>query len=511
MFAQALARSARQHRSGTALIHADRTIGWDELGRSIASVAGALRAAGVAPGDRVAVLADNSPEHAIAMYAIAWLGAVLVPVNTRLAAGEMRRILGESGTVALFSDVANREAARQVVEAMPLQGFALDHGAVGDRDWASACAHEAIEPAATGMSDLAAIYYTGGTTGAPKGVMLSDGALLVQAMSLNSELGIRRASIVHQAPPLFHLAGAGVAHACVLAGATQIYSGHFDARGLLDTVAARKASHVSVVPTMLSVLMGLDGIGEAFSSVERIIYGSSSITESVLRKVMGACPNVALTQIYGQTECSGPCLFLPPEDHVLDGPKRSRLLTAGRPSTFSEVRIVDAEGNRLPPGMPGEIAIRSPSVMLGYWNMPEATAEAMRGGFLHTGDVGVEDEAGFIRIVDRLKDMIVTGGENVFCAEVENVIAAIPQVQFCSVIGLPDEKWGERVHAVVGLVAGASLTAQEVIEHCKSAIAGYKCPKTVSFTSEPLPLSPVGKVRKDVLRAKFITTSDADT
>ncbi|MFV0382519.1 class I adenylate-forming enzyme family protein [Paracoccus sp. (in: a-proteobacteria)] len=508
MFAQALARSFRLHRSGIALIHDKQEVGWEALGRSVAGVAGALRKAGIRLGDRVAVLADNSPAHATAMYAIAWAGAVLVPLNTRLSVSEMAQILAESGAVALFSDAANASAAQQLRRDLPLKSYGLGAGASG-QDWAASCGHAAVDAATCPMTELAAIYYTGGTTGAPKGVMLSDGALLMQGMTLCDELSIRRQSIVHQAPPLFHLAGAGVAHACVLAGATQIYAGHFDAAGLLRTVAERRATHVSVVPTMLSVMMELDGVSDAFRSVERMIYGTSSITEAALRKVIAACPNAEMTQIYGQTECAGACLFLPPEDHALDGPRRARLVTAGRPNIFSEVRLVDAADQPVAPGTPGEITIRGPSVMLGYWQKPDVTADALRGGWLHTGDVGLEDEAGYIRIVDRIKDMIVSGGENVFCAEVENAIATHAEVSFCAVVGLPDARWGERVHAVIGRTAGSALGEAAVIAHCRALIAHYKCPKTVSFTTEPLPLSPVGKVRKDLLRARLIQKTGA--
>ena len=511
MFAQALARSARLHRDGMALIAEDESVSWDELGRSVAAVAGALRHAGVNIGDRVAVLAGNSAAHAIAMYAISWAGAVIVPLTPRLSVQEMSRIVAESGAVALFSDAANMQTARGIITSSGngLVAIAMDAEAAGEQRFAAWRRHPGIEAATAELADLAAIYYTGGTTGAPKGAMLADGALLMQAMSIAGELSIRRGSVVHQAPPLFHLAGAGVAHASALAGATQLFPGKFDAQGLLDLVKAQRATHVSVVPTMLSVLVDLDGITEAFRSVERIVYGSSSITQNVLRKLIAVCPDVQLTQIYGQTECSGPCLFLPPDDHVVAGPRAGRLASAGRPSVYSEIRLVDAEDLPVPPGTAGEITIRAPSVMLGYWKNPDVTRSTLRGGWLHTGDVGIEDEAGYIRIVDRIKDMIVTGGENVFCAEVENVIADHPDVAYCSVIGVPDEKWGERVHAVVGLVRGGTVDAEAIIAHCRSFIAGYKCPKSVEFTAEPLPLSPVGKVRKDVLRTRYLETGGA--
>jgi|TARA_R110002072_G_scaffold10342_1_gene48093 long-chain acyl-CoA synthetase len=492
------------HRTGTAFIYGSETISWSEFGQQIASVAGALREAGIQPGDRVAVLAGNSPAHVIAMYAILWSGAVLVPLNIRLAPHEMERILTESGTRAMFSDAANKAAAKEMSDLLPLVTIALDAGAVGAHSWAEVTSHEPIEAARTDISSLAAIYYTGGTTGAPKGVMLNHGSLTFQALNLVRELDIRRESIAQAAPPLFHLAGAGFAQACTMAGATQIFLTEFDPVGVLESIRKHRATHVSLVPTMLGAVMDIPSAGADMATIQRVIYGASSISDTLLRKVIAICPHVGLTQIYGQTECTGPCLFLPPEDHALEGKPPMRLASAGRPDSCSDVRLVDANDNPVDVGTAGEIVIRGPSVMMGYWQNESATNDALRGGWLHTGDVGIEDEEGYIRVVDRIKDMIVTGGENVFCAEVENVIATLPGVKFCSVIGVPDEKWGERVHAVVGVGPDTDVTAEAVIAHCKTEIAGYKCPKTVELTATPLPLSAVGKVRKDLLRAQYI-------
>ncbi|MCC0079414.1 MAG: AMP-binding protein [Rhodobacter sp.] len=509
MFAQALARSVRMHRTGTAFIHGSETIGWAEFGQQVASVAGALRGAGIQPGDRVAVLAGNSPAHVIAMYAVLWSGAVLVPLNIRLAPHEMERILTESGAKVIFSDAANKAAAQAMTDLLPLIGIAMDEGAVGTLTWDAVTAHAPIEAERTDISSLAAIYYTGGTTGAPKGVMLNHGSLAFQALNLVRELDLHRESIAQAAPPLFHLAGAGFAQACTMAGATQIYLTDFDPVGVLESIRRHKATHVSLVPTMMGVVMDIPSAGADMATITRIIYGSSSISDTLLRKVISICPDAGLTQIYGQTECTGPCLFLPPEDHALEGKPPMRLASAGRPDSCSEVRLVDAHDNPVPVGTAGEIVVRGPSVMMGYWQNEAATKDALRGGWLHTGDVGIEDDEGYIRVVDRIKDMIVTGGENVFCAEVENVIATLPGVKFCAVIGVPDEKWGERVHAIVGVGPETDVTAEAVIAHCKAEIAGYKCPKSVELTTTPLPLSAVGKVRKDLLRAEYLKRTTA--
>jgi acyl-CoA synthetase (AMP-forming)/AMP-acid ligase II len=223
---------------------------------------------------------------------------------------------------------------------------------------------------------------------------------------------------------------------------------------------------------------------------------------SLLQQTMDALPNARLAQAYGMTELSPTITILPPGDH-LPGPRQAAMLrAAGRPTPIAEVRIVDADDNELPPGQVGEICARGPMVMQGYWNKPAETESALRGGWMHTGDMGYMDEDGYIFVVDRLKDMIVTGGENVYSAEVENAIAQLPQVFMSAVIGVPDDKWGERVHAVIQLRDGAELGEAEVIAHCKGLIAGYKCPRSVSFV-DAMPMSAAGKLQKFELRAPF--------
>ncbi|MCC0075736.1 MAG: AMP-binding protein [Rhodobacter sp.] len=502
MFAQAIARSAQVYGSAIAVQSRGRSWTYAEFTERVARTAGGLAGAGVQPGDRVAVLAANSPEHLLAMYAILWMGAVLLPINTRLSVEEMQVIAAEAEAVALFSDAANRASAERLLSARGMTSIALEDGAVGTLSLQALALAPAIDTATCAASDLAAIYYTGGTTGGPKGVMTASGAFLDQGLVLKQELAIEPGTVFLHAPPLFHLAGTGIAHGCTVGGATQVFLPEFAPHSFLDDVAQIKATHLSLVPTMIADLVERPGFQAAMAAVKRIVYGTSPITEDLLRRVMDKAPGVEFTQIYGQTECAGSCLFLPPERHVLSGPNAGKLASAGRASAISEVRIHAPDDRVLPVGEAGEIVLRATAVMLGYWKKPEVTAEAMRGGWLHTGDVGIMDADGFVRIVDRLKDMIVTGGENVFCAEVENVIADHPAVGYCAVVGLPDPRWGERVHAVIGLRAGHTLTLEQVVAHCRPHIAGYKCPKSLEITTEPLPLSSVGKVRKDVLRAR---------
>ena len=502
MFAQALARTARIYGARTAVISEAGVLTWRELAGRIGSVAAGLRELGLRPGDRVAVVAGNSPEHLIMMYAVAWAGFVHVPLNTRLAVAEMKQIAAEAEVSAIAADGDNRDALAALSGAVAESPVLIDlDGGTGQGHRLDALArNDGMEPWKAEMPDLAALYYTGGTTGRPKGVMISDGALTVQTLNLVNDLNISSETVYIHAPPIFHLAGAGVTHACAFAGATQIFPADLSPATFLQTVAHHDVTLVSLIPTMLAGMMEAPDASSAFKAVRTIVYGAAPISESLLRKVMDRCPEVDLVQIYGQTECTGPCLILPPERHILSGPLAGKLNTAGRANMTSEVRIVDESGRPAPPGAAGEILIRGPSVMLGYWKQPEVTERTLRDGWLHTGDVGVMDEDGFVRIADRLKDMIVSGGENVFCGEVENAVAEHPEVIACAVIGVPDEKWGERVHAVVMVGDGATLSETSLREHCKNLIAGYKCPRSATFTTDPLPLSAVGKVRKDLLR-----------
>ena len=502
MFAQALARTTQVFANNLAIVSPAGNMNWRDFGRGIRSVAGGLRELGLAPGDRVAVLAGNTPEHLTMMYAISWAGCVLVPLNVRLSIDEMATIVDEAEASAIVADGANKDSLDALADAVTGTPKLIDlDGDAGQETTLEDLANtEGVDPWQAQLSDLAALFYTGGTTGRPKGVMVSDGSLTVQTLNLVKDLNISSETVYIHAPPIFHLAGAGVAHACSFSGATQVFPADMAPDAFMKMVADHKVTFVSLIPTMLAGMMEAPGVSEAFRDVRTIVYGAAPISEALLRKVMERCPDVDLVQIYGQTECVGPCLILPPERHTLSGPLAGKLNTAGRANMTSEVRIADEAGQPVAPGTAGEILIRGPSVMLGYWKQPDISEQTLKDGWLHTGDLGVMDEDGFVRIADRLKDMIVSGGENVFCGEVENAISEHPEVIACAVVGLPDEKWGERVHAVVVVSDSHSLTEKSLRDHCKDLIAGYKCPRTATFTTEPLPLSAVGKVRKDLLR-----------
>ncbi len=507
MFAQAIARTVQTYAGRPAIVGEPDAISWREFGDRIARIAGGLKSIGCRPGDRIAVLAGNTSEHLSFIYAVSWAGCVLVPLNTRLSTDELNRIVDQSGSMAFASDEKNCIIAGSILEAskITLKSIAMDEGAVGEIILDDLAKAGGIDAWAAEWSDLAALYYTGGTTGHPKGVMVSDGAFVFQSLNMGADLILNSNTIFLHAPPMFHIAGAGSGHAVAFAGGAQAFLPEIVPEEFVKTVADIKATFLCLVPTMLTEMMEIENIADLFSSVRTISYGTAPISEALLRKVIERCPNVELVQFYGQSECVGPCTVLAADRHVEAGPLSGKLATAGIATTGNEIRIADETGNTVPYGTEGEILLRAPTVMLGYWQQPNLTADALKDGWLHTGDAGIMDDEGFVRVVDRLKDMIVTGGENVFCGEVENVISDHPEVKYCAVIGLPDDKWGERVHAVVGIEEGSSLDLEDLRNHCKEKVAGYKCPKSASFTTEPLPLSAVGKVRKDLLRAKYST------
>jgi long-chain acyl-CoA synthetase len=278
----------------------------------------------------------------------------------------------------------------------------------------------------------------------------------------------------------------------------------FSPDGVAKAIAAERVTDVAFVPTMLSMLYEYALANPVdFSSVRKVAYGASPISEALLRRAMGMFPNADFRQAYGQTELSPVATILTGEFHRPRPDGKSFLRSAGRAAVGVDVKIVDEALVERPLGHVGEIVVRGPGAMLGYWNMPELTAETLVSGWLRTGDAGYMDEDGFVYLVDRMKDMIVSGGENVFSAEVENAIAAHPSVVECAVIGVPDARWGERVHAIVRLRGAAAVSEDDIIAHCRTLIASYKCPRSVAFQTEPLPLSGAGKILKTELRKAF--------
>jgi len=363
---------------------------------------------------------------------------------------------------------------------------------------------EPVEDALRGGDDLAGVFYTGGTTGTPKGVMLSHRGLYVNALISSAEGVARSGSIGLHVAPMFHLADGAFMNALFACGGSHVMLERFEPLAVFEVIQRTGVTDVMLVPTMIQMLVDHPDIGRwDLSSLRGMLYGASPMNEDLLERTMRALPQVGLTQAYGMTELSPVATVLTADMHVGAGRAKGQHRSNGRAAMGCEVRIVDEQDQEVARGSVGEICARGPGVMLGYWNKPEESAAALRGGWMHTGDGGHMDEDGYVYVVDRLKDMIITGGENVYSLEVENAIASHPAVALCAVIGVPDAQWGEAVHAfVVKKPDAGDVDAQHIIAHCKERIAAYKCPRALDFI-DAMPLSGAGKIFKTTLRAPF--------
>jgi acyl-CoA synthetase (AMP-forming)/AMP-acid ligase II len=502
---QSLHRSLQQNPGRPATIYRDRIRTVAESVDRIARLAGALTGLGVQRGDRVGILALNSDRYHEYFYAVAWMGAAVNPVNIRWSPAEIAYSLGESDTRVLFVDDAFAPMIPALREQFP--GLAIVIFCGEGEAPAYTLGYEAliadnapIEDTRTGGGELLGVFYTGGTMGHPKGVMLSHNNVLISAIgSLASGQFISPRGRMLHAAPLFHLAAIGAWTAGCLAGSTHVIVPMFTAADVMRAIAEHQVTDTLLVPTMVQMLVDDPNVADSdLSSLVHLVYGASPMPEALLERARKVFPAVGFTQGYGMTEMAPTVALLTPADH--DNPALRG--AAGRAAPHVEVRIVDPDGHEVPRGEVGEVVVRGDNVMLGYWNRPDDTAAAVRDGWMHTGDGGRMDENGYVFIVDRIKDMIITGGENVYSAEVENALASHPAVAACAVIGVPDSDWGERVHAVVVLLPGQQATADEIRAHCKTLIAGYKSPRSVEFV-DALPMSGAGKILKRELRKQY--------
>jgi long-chain acyl-CoA synthetase len=485
---------------------AGRTTTWSQLLDRAGRIAAGLRARGVAPGDRVAVLGSNSDRVMELYLAVPWAGAVIAPLNPRWSAEENRYAVADcTPKLIIVGDGVGPETLALLAEpALSSRCIWAASGAAphGWADYETLVSATAMAPAACQGGDLFGIFYTGGTTGRSKGVMLSHAGLINNCRAIRASgilpAGCRGLIVA----PMFHLAAAAIMTAIMLAGGEAVILSAFSPPLTLEAIEARGVTDALLVPTMIQMLLDDPGFDASrLAGLQRIIYGASPITEATLDRAMAAAPHVDFRQAYGMTEVSCAATILGPEFHRGAHREAGRHRSAGQAIAGTEVMIAGPDDQPVAQGGVGEVLIRGPGLMLGYWNQPELTAEALRGGWMHTGDGGRMDELGLVYIVDRIKDMIVTGGENVYSGEVESALARHPAVAQCAVIGVPDERWGERVHAVIAVRPGVEVTPDEVLAHCRALIAGYKCPKSVDLRREPLPLSAAGKVLKHELRA----------
>lgn len=512
----AFRRAEQVNAEGIAIEFGDRRTTWGEAGRRVRRMAGALRALGLEAGDRVAILANNSDRYLEYYFFTPWAGGVVVPLNTRWAAPENIYALNDSGSTILFVDddfapmldafAGKLESVRTIVhmgDGPPPEGALSYETLLAEA--------EPAEDAGRADEDLYGIFYTGGTTGTSKGVMLSHANIVTNMLNVLASLEFRQDDCWLHAAPMFHLADGSSILGITACAARHAIIPKFDPVAAMQAIERHRVTYCLFVPTMLNMLVNHPRVDEFdLTSVRRTLYGASPMPVAVLQKAMVVLKGWGFVQGYGMTELSPLATTLEWRHHEVEGPNAGRLASCGRAVTGVEVGVFDETGAPCPVGTIGEICCRGANVMQGYWNKPELTEQAIRDGWMRTGDAGYMDADGFFYLVDRVKDMIVSGGENVYSAEVEQAVYEHEGVAECAVIGIPDEKWGEAVHAIVVRKPGAGIDEAGLIAHCHALIAGYKCPRSVTFVDGPLPLSGAGKILKTELRKPYWEGRDRD-
>jgi long-chain acyl-CoA synthetase len=489
------------------MVYGDRTITWSQMRDRSAQVAQALLAEGLTAEDRIAFIDKNGPEFFEVLFGGGMLGAVTVAVNWRLAPPEVEYTVNDAGARILFVGpeflhvIDQIEGALQTVKKIVVIGDHDRHATyetwMGD--------HAAVDPEApSGPDDVALQLYTSGTTGVPKGAMITNNNLgaLIDEAARQWSLDSTSTNVVCM--PLFHIGGAGWALVGMWAGCKSVLYREFVPLEILEDFDTHKFTNALFVPAMLQFLCMVPSAAEHdYSHLRSIVYGASPITNDVLLKAMQTF-GCDFIQVYGLTETTGAITQLSPQDHDPSGPRANLLRSAGKPFPWVEMRIVNQEdGTDCAPGDVGELWTRSPQNMKGYWHKPEATAATFTDdGWLKTGDAGFMDADGFVFLTDRVKDMIVSGGENVYPAEIENVLSLHPAIADVAVIGVPDDRWGETVKAVVVKEDSVEVTPQEIIAYARERLAGFKCPTSVDF-AEVLPRNPSGKLLKRELREPY--------
>jgi long-chain acyl-CoA synthetase len=497
---------AREKPDHPALRCRDRQLTYAQLLERSCRVANGLREAGVGPGDRVAFIDKNSPEQVELMFGAALINAVPAPVNYRLAPPEIAVIVNDSEAKVF---VVGEEFLPAVEKASPvLAGVRLlVIGDGGSRpsyaEWRDA--HSADDPGTVpGPGDVGFQLYSSGTTGRPKGVQLTQANLAAARGPYPDLIDLGPDAVSLVAMPLYHIGGSGWLLAALAQGATNVIVREIIPPDLVELIEREGITHAFLVPAVLQFLLAVPGMAERdYSRLSYFMYGAAPISEKVLATSIRTF-KCRFVQLYGLTETTGTVVYLPETDHDPEGPDRHRLRAIGMPLPGTEIRVVDlVAGGDVSGRDVGEIWVKGPTVMKGYWKMDDQTAETiLPGGWLRTGDVGYHDADGYLYIHDRVKDMIVSGGENIYPAELENAIMAHPDVADVAVIGIPDDKWGETPKAVVVRLPGADLVEADVLVHCRQRLAGFKCPTSVDFVDE-LPRNPSGKVLKKDLRALY--------
>jgi acyl-CoA synthetase (AMP-forming)/AMP-acid ligase II len=488
IYAHSLGRAYRYYPDLTAVVSETNRSTFRELHDRVGRIAGALTRHGFKTGDRLALLLPNELEFIELVYACAWLGLIVVPLNTRLSEKEIDHVLVDATPHGLIRHSSLAVPTMQ----LPWQ-LVLDEEPLESR---SGSYPDAVyDPDA-----VFALIYTSGTTGLPKGVALTHANILANVDHVNYWMRYREGGVYLHAAPIFHIADFPFMFASPAFGTCQTTIPKFSPQTFCQTVEREHVTHTVLVPTMINMLTQFEELKNYdLTSLERLGYGGSPIAPELIHRTREALPNVELIQVYGLSE-TGFLTGLQDREHT-----ETRLTSCGRACPGIEVRVVDNSGKEVEAGQPGELVARGENVMRGYWHNPKETNLAFQDGMFRTGDIGYQDADGYFFILDRLKDMIVTGGENVYSGEIEAVIYQHPAVKEVAVFGIPDPKWGELVMACVVLKPGATLTTDELIAFCRLSLANYKIPRRVEFSETDLPKNGSGKILKKNLREPFWT------
>jgi long-chain acyl-CoA synthetase len=486
IYVHSLGRALRFYPGRTALLREGRLLSFRELHARVEGIAATLTTHGFGVGDRLALLLPNGPDYIELMYACSMLGVIAVPLNTRLSTKEIDRVL---------EDARPRGIVRHSSLVVPEVVLSWQH--VIDE-----------EPLPIGSGPVPTVFYdpegvlgliyTSGTTGRPKGVMVTHENVLADIHNFNYWMRYTEGGIYLHAAPIFHIADFPSMFAAPAFGASQITIPKFSVQTFCETVEREHVTHTVLVPTMINLLTQYpEGRKYDLSSLQVLAYGGSPMAPELVHRTRELLPKVKLIQVYGLSE-TGFLTGLQDQEHTED-----KLMSCGRPCPGVDLQVTDTSGKQGDLGHGGELIARGANVMRGYWNNPEETAKAFHDGFFHTGDIGHQDAGGYFYILDRLKDMIVTGGENVYSGEVEAVIYGHPAVREVAVFGVPDPQWGELVMTCVVLKPGATLTADDLIAFCRRSLATYKLPRHIEFSETDLPKNGSGKVLKRTLRERF--------
>lgn len=477
------------------------TITYGEMAASAAALAAGMHERGVRRGSVVGILSYNRPEFLEALFAANYLGAIAMPINWRLAAPEVRYILEHSGAAALVCDDALVELADEATKGIEAALLRACVSVPAPDGWSTLeelrASTTTVERVSATADDVHRLMYTSGTTGRPKGVMITHANLAWKNLAHLVEFGFTSADVGLVCGPLYHVGALDLTTTSLIAaGATTILHRTFNAASVVDELERSRVTTVWLAPAMVNAIMALPGVEQRdLSSVRVIINGGEKMPVPLIERIQRTFPSAWFADAYGLTETVSGDTFLDRDSIV------TKLGSVGRPCLHLELDIWDQQGRSLGTGEPGEIVLRGPKVFKGYWHDPDATAAALAGGWFHTGDIGVRDTDGYLFVVDRLKDMITSGGENIAGSEVERVLYEHPAVLEAAVVARPDDRWGEVPVAFVALQTGAAATAESLIEHCRDQLAPFKVPKAVTFV-DALPRNPSGKVLKRELRVQ---------